>query len=392
MAQEKAQIVIRRVKKVSGGGHHGGAWKVAYADFVTAMMAFFLVMWLVGSTTNKQRAAISEYFKQSSPVPGNSVSPNQGPNGPGGASTSMIQLGGTMELPRGDGQDIGGDTNQRKKAKDAKATEEEARAIAKAAEQKRLEELRKQLNAALENSQALAPFKDQLLIDITSEGLRIQIVDKQNRAMFDMGRAQLKPYTVDILKELAKSINQVPNRISITGHTDVTAYANEQGYTNWELSADRANAARRSLIAGGMAADKIVRVMGLSSSVLFDKQHPDSPINRRISIVVMTDAAEKAALLPEGNDEPKAAEDKPGEDKSEAVASAEAEAKPAEAGGDERARVNAVVDPKGRPEVLDKPAPPGFEGLKPSGMPPKTQSGLVSRGWTHDATPTAEAK
>lgn len=166
--------------------------------------------------------------------------------------------------------------------------------MAKEMERKRLESLMKELSAAIEASQSLAPFKDQLLIDITPAGLRIQIVDKQNRPMFDMGSTSLKPYTTEILHELAKFIGEVPNRISISGHTDTTPYGKANGYTNWELSADRANAARRALIAGGLSDAKIAVVVGLSSSVLFDKENTQAPINRRISIVVMTEQAEAA--------------------------------------------------------------------------------------------------
>ena len=300
MSEKSTVVVVRRVKKVHGGGHHGGSWKVAYADFVTAMMAFFMVMWLVGATTNKERAAISEYFKNPSPIVGKSFSPAPGPMGPGGASTSMIKLGGTMDLPRGESDDPFG-------KKDAKANPAEQSPIEKAAaeaeeraqDKKRLEELMQALEEAISKSQALEPFKDQLLLDISPEGLRIQIVDKQNRPMFDLGSSKLKPYTGDILHELAGFINRVPNRISLTGHTDLTAYA-RPGYSNWELSADRANAARRALVEGGMQEDKVTRVVGLSSSVLFDKQNPQNPINRRISIVVMTKAAEAVALNDSG--------------------------------------------------------------------------------------------
>jgi chemotaxis protein MotB len=126
--------------------------------------------------------------------------------------------------------------------------------------------------------------------------VRIQIVDAQNRPMFDVGSAHLRDYTTAILRELAPYLDSVPNRISLTGHTDVRPYPSTNGYTNWELSADRANAARRALTAGGLPDAKISRVVGLSSSVLFDKQQPQSPINRRISIVVMTKQAEEAAL------------------------------------------------------------------------------------------------
>jgi chemotaxis protein MotB len=153
-----------------------------------------------------------------------------------------------------------------------------------------------ELRAAVNKSQALEPFKDQLLLDITPEGVRIQIVDAQNRPMFDVGSARLRDYTVDILRELAPYLDSVPNRISVTGHTDIRPYPSTNGYTNWELSADRANSARRALTAGGLPDTKISRVVGLSSSVLFDRQDPQSPINRRISIVVMTRQAEEAAL------------------------------------------------------------------------------------------------
>jgi chemotaxis protein MotB len=167
---------------------------------------------------------------------------------------------------------------------------------AKEAEHKQLEALMAELKEAVDKSQALEPFKDQLLLDITPEGVRIQIVDAQNRPMFDVGSAHLRDYTTAILRELAPYLDSVPNRISLTGHTDVRPYPSNNGYTNWELSADRANAARRALTAGGLPDEKISRVVGLSSSVLFNKAEPQSPINRRISIVVMTKQAEQAAL------------------------------------------------------------------------------------------------
>lgn len=288
MSDPGPTIIIKRVKK-RGHGHHGGAWKVAYADFVTAMMAFFLVMWIIGVGTRQQKAAISEYFKNPSATPGTATMAPPGKMGPGGASDSMIKLGGAMDLSHGPGKDHHNGPVGKLPAADV---EKQARALDKA----RLEELKKQLNAAIQNSQALAPFKDQLLIDITPEGLRIQIVDKENRPMFDLGSAHLKDYTRVILGDLAKFINQVPNHISITGHTDDAPYSNDNGYSNWELSTDRANAARRALIAGGLDDDKVSRVVGLAASVPLDKANPGDPVNRRISIIVMTKQAEAAAL------------------------------------------------------------------------------------------------
>lgn len=293
MAENKPTVIVRRVKKGGHAAHHGGAWKVAYADFVTAMMAFFLVLWLMAATTKPERASISEYFRNPSPLTGQSPTPAPGMAGPGGASTSMIKLGGATDVSRGNSND----PFQNHQAERPVPQEDE-----REREKKQLEVLKQELEEAISKSQALEPFKDQLLLDLTPEGLRIQIVDKQNRPMFDIGSAALKTYTRDILRELSQFINHVPNRISITGHTDITAYNAAHGYSNWELSADRANAARRALLDGGMADDKVTRVVGLSSSVLFDKTQPDNPINRRISIVVMTKAAEAAALAGSGQE------------------------------------------------------------------------------------------
>ena len=298
MADDKLRpIIIVKRKRGGGGGHHGGAWKVAYADFVTAMMAFFMVMWLVASVTKEQRAAMFEYFKNPSMEPGRSIKSAPGQAGPGGASTSVINMGGGMDAPKTM------DTPDEGLAKKLpNATEEEARRIAREAEKKQLESLLQELREAIDKSQALEPFKDQLLLDISPEGLRIQIVDKQNRPMFDLGKSALKDYTTQILREVAKYLNTVPNRISLSGHTDRNAYGGTRSYTNWELSADRANAARRALLDGGLEPEKITRVVGLASSVLFDKANPFNPINRRISIIVMTKSAEATALSTDAPD------------------------------------------------------------------------------------------
>jgi len=294
-------IYVRRVKKVAAG-HHGGAWKVAYADFVTAMMAFFLVMWLVTAVSKEQRAAIFDYFKNPSMEPGKSVKPAPGQMGPGGASTSPINLHGGLDAPRSSAKQtdrIGATVMTSPappidlKSEAQKAAEEKAMRIEQ--ERRQLDALMQDLKEAINKSQALQPFKDQLLLDVTPEGLRIQIVDAQNRPMFDLGSSRLKPYTVAILKEVAQYLKTVPKRISITGHTDTTPYGGAGGYTNWDLSTDRANAARRALEAAGYDTQQIARVTGLSSSVLFDKDNPRSAVNRRISIVVMTQKAEEAA-------------------------------------------------------------------------------------------------
>jgi len=299
----KRPIIIKRVKRAAAA-HHGGAWKVAYADFVTAMMAFFLVMWLVTAVNKEQRAAIFDYFKNPSMEPGKSVRPAPGMMGPGGASTSPIDLGGGLDAPHtlqsakpGIGAPVAPPTPNalQQEAMDI----DKAKAAVEAAEHKKLESLMEELKKAIESSQALEPFKDQLLLDITPEGLRIQIVDKQNRPMFDLGGARLKPYTETILRELAVYLNSVPNHLSLTGHTDATPYPGNSGRTNWDLSADRANSARRALEAAGLSTDKTARVVGLSSSVLFDRTNARNPINRRISIIVMTRKAEEDAAKTE---------------------------------------------------------------------------------------------
>jgi chemotaxis protein MotB len=300
VADDKKQpIVIKKI--VKGGGHHGGAWKVAYADFVTAMMAFFLLLWLLGVTDEAMRGGISEMFRAPSPL-----------IGPGGASTSMIKLGGTKEIPRGDGEKLNQQNKVDEEVKPEVIEAIDTEAIAK--EKKTLDQLMEKLKETIEQSDMLKDFKDQLLLEVTPEGLRIQIIDKEKRPMFSAGSEKLKPYTRVILRELAKTIAKyAPNQISITGHTDVSAFGKgiieyetvdgevlRKQYSNWELSSDRANAARRELLKGGLPAKQVGRVVGLASSVLFDKKNPYSPINRRISIIVMNKATLDSIAKSEG--------------------------------------------------------------------------------------------
>ncbi len=279
-------IVIKRIKK-SGSAAHGGAWKIAYADFVTAMMAFFLLMWLLGSTTKAQMEGIAEYFKTPLKVA------MTGGSGAGDA-TSIIKGGGT-DLTRKAGQVKKTDDPGKKMTKEEKAKAEKI-------EKAKLEEMKAKLDKLIDQNAKLKPFKNQLKIDITSEGLRIQIIDDKNRPMFDSGGAQMKPYTRDILHEIGKTLNDLPNRISLSGHTDAVQYSTgERGYSNWELSADRANASRRELVTGGLEDGKILRVVGLGSAVPFNKQDPNDPVNRRISIIVMNSRAEEAITKEAGN-------------------------------------------------------------------------------------------
>jgi len=281
MAEEGLRpIIVKRVKK-HGGGHHGGAWKIAYADFVTAMMAFFLLMWLLGSTTKGDLNGISEYFKTPLKVA------MQG--GAGSGDSSSIVTGGGKDLTRKDGQVKGGDDPQLKKTYNLTA----AKAQLEREEKERLQQLKTRISATIDANPMLKKFKDQLLLDFTSEGLRIQIVDEQNRPMFALAKAELQPYTREILQAIGPVLNDVPNKVGLSGHTDSTPYFTETGYSNWELSADRAAASRRALVQGGMADNKVLRVVGLASVANLDRKDPFNPINRRISIIVMNKKTEE---------------------------------------------------------------------------------------------------
>ncbi|WP_417538663.1 flagellar motor protein MotB [Marinobacter sp.] len=262
---EQQPIIIKR-KKVIAAGHHGGSWKVAFADFATAMMAFFLVLWLTATASPEQIKAVEGYFRD--PVGFTE-----------GGTPNPVDLGGSASVVNETSQDIAPDAME--------IADEVVDTLSETLEQRRMEELFQELKQRIEESETLREFKDQLLIDITDEGLRIQIVDRSGRPMFDIGRAELKYYSQEILFELAKTLGAVDNKLSITGHTDATPFGGRPGYTNWELSADRANTARRALVAGGVRAQQIARVVGLSDSVLFDQDEPTAPVNRRISIIVL---------------------------------------------------------------------------------------------------------
>ena len=290
-------IVVKRVKK-NAAGNHGGAWKIAYADFVTAMMAFFLLMWLIGTASSGELKGIAEYFKTPLRVAlmGGSSS---------GDRSSLIK-GGGRDLTRVNGQRRDGEIRAQKKSIDLKAAEAQLAQKEKA----KLNELKARIERAIQDNPTLKQFSNQILLDMTTEGLRIQIVDQYKRPMFASGSAQLEPYSRDILREIGKALNGVPNRISISGDTDAQPYSGgAKGYSNWELSADRANAARRELLDGGLDAGRILRVVGLSSAVLYDPSDPLNPMNRRISILVMNKKTEEAVSKEGGT---LAADAKPG--------------------------------------------------------------------------------
>ena len=283
-AKKLQPIIIKRVKK---GGHavHGGAWKIAYADFVTAMMAFFLLMWLLGSTSEGDKKGISDYFQSPLKV---ALAGGSG----AGASNSLINGGGN-DISQTSGQSAKADAESKRNKR--VATEQFRQSEAKA-DSRRLSALSAKIAAAISNNSKLSEFASQIKLQITPDGLQIQIVDDQKRPMFDIGSASVKPYMRDILREIGVTLMDVENKISLDGHTDRSAYGSPLGYSNWELSADRANATRRELMAAGMPEDKLARVVGMGSSLPYDPENPKAPINRRITLLVMTREAEERLL------------------------------------------------------------------------------------------------
>lgn len=269
MSKAEPRVVIRR-SKLHHQQPHGGSWKIAYADFMTAMMAFFLVMWLLSLIPVHELTLVAEYFRKPLVEAIRSKNENR-PLGtenivPGGAPSIIpnFQLAPRIPPDTGDIQDV-----------------------------ERLEDLKTNLEQLIEHDPVMSQYRPQMLLDMTPDGLRVQILDRENRPMFELGSAVLQREMRDILRRLGPLLSSLPNSISITGHTDARQYATgEREYSNWELSADRANAARRELVAGGMAETKVRRVVGVSSTVNLVSD-PYADANRRISILVFNQRAER---------------------------------------------------------------------------------------------------
>lgn len=270
------QTIIIRKKKGGGHGHHGGGWKVALADFMTAMMAFFLLMWLLETATPKELAAISGYFQ--------GEEANKFIIGPGGADSSIIELDAPMPPKSSSEEENTGNPDEGESPGDPSDSEKEYLRQ----EQEKLEELRSQLIDEINNvDSGLHPLKDQIQMVLSEQGLIIQIVDKERRPMFDGGSSELHDYAMDALAALSDVIRKVPNKISIVGHTDATQYSAASYYTNWELSTDRANSARRMLLEAEYPRDRIIVVQGMADVAPLLPEKPTDPSNRRIAIIVL---------------------------------------------------------------------------------------------------------
>jgi len=284
-------IVIKKVKKVIGGGHHGGAWKVAYADFVTAMMAFFLLMWLINTTSPEQKRGIADYF-----APASVSRSTQGSDGLLGGTAFQEDGARASGSNRQIDEELSAE-NQRTKSGSSEESDTQAgvpsqSAMAEALAKRETAEFNSaeaSLRQALQDLPDYAELSKNLIIEQTPEGLNIQLVDQEGRAMFQGSSAEPLPRTQHLLDTVSKVIQQLPNRISISGHTDTTA-PSRAGYSNWDLSADRANAARRILEKSGVDGDRIYEVAGKGDREPLYPDDADLPANRRISITLLREA------------------------------------------------------------------------------------------------------
>ncbi len=317
-------IIIKKIKKGGHGGHHGGAWKVAYADFVTAMMAFFLLMWLLNATSDEQKMGISNYFdpigvsqgatgaggvlgglsvKSDGVLQDVTASPTLGP--PLGSEGESAEEGegasaGHFASGLGYGEDEQGDPSSKpgvalKEGKTTPIDESESssqeiaemRKKVEAFEAKQLERTELKIKQAIQNVPELKEFSEHLLVEQTPEGLRIQILDQAKKSMFPLGSSRMYAYTTKIIENVARVVASLPNRIAVTGHTDAKQYTQRSSYTNWELSTDRANASRRVLLGAGIPIQRIFSVVGKADTDLLVEDQPFSPANRRISITLL---------------------------------------------------------------------------------------------------------
>lgn len=301
----KPRPIIKKIKKVEGGGHHGGAWKVAYADFATAMMAFFMLLWLLNVAPPETLAGLADYFAPTTAaVSGRSGvdainAPSEDSQGSNPSPAVLIstpgppQSGPTNGDNEGADQNGGGDPTIEDVIAEANRIREQ--------EDVAFEQMQEKLRLAIQQSPTLSELQDQLILEVTEDGMKIQLHDKDRRAMFRQGSDELYNYARDLLSEIGRSVQDLPNRITVQGHTDGGSYTGPQGSSNWELSADRANSARRVLDTSGVTEDRFFEVIGKAGT---DPLYPDQPTrteNRRITILVLREAPVVPPNLTGGN-------------------------------------------------------------------------------------------
>ncbi len=338
--QEHVRRVVKKVKK--GGGHHGGSWKIAYADFVTAMMAFFLLMWLLSLLNKYQLEGVAQYFKkplkevlnkQSSVVESTSKRPDEVGNtrydhkGAKSDSQNAVDVSkGSQDKPEnselstplvspnpltpkesqkdpasasqkladGNGQPIPPQPANKNKDKDQDKTKDHDKDEIAKQQMAQMQAVVSKMQENLNKNPQLSEYKNMLNFKITPNGIKIELRDLKDKPMFSQGKTDFQQYAAPILSWLSSEINQYPNRLVIIGHTDALPYNGGNNYSNWELSADRANATRRELIKYGMDPNKVLRIIGDADKNLLNKQNQADPSNRRIDIMILTkDAAEQ---------------------------------------------------------------------------------------------------
>lgn len=293
--EDTVQPIIKKVKKVEGGGHHGGAWKVAYADFTTAMMAFFMLLWLLNVAPPETLAGLADYFSPTTAaVSGRSGvdainPPSEDSTGSNPSPAVLISEPGPPKTGPQSGEESGSDSDGGGDDADARDLAELAARI-REQEDVSFEQMQEQLRIAIQQSPTLSDLSDQVIMEITEDGMKIQLIDKDRRAMFRQGTDQLYNYARDMISEIGSSIQDLPNRITIQGHTDGGNFTDNQGGGNWELSANRANSARRVLDTSGVTEDRFFEVIGKAGT---DPLYPDQPTrseNRRITILILREA------------------------------------------------------------------------------------------------------
>lgn len=279
--QQQRPIIIKRVKKVSGGGH-GGAWKVAYADFVTAMMAFFLLLWLLNSTTKEQREGLSDYF---TPTTAATQSRGTGDGVFGGedpiSSDPSVSI---AKIP------VPEQTAVVQEEVEVPVDEDSFEEMMANREQEAFEDMASEMALSIQQSAELSELQDQVVVDVTEDGMRIQLIDRDNRSMFRNDTAQLYSYAERMLAHVAQKVNELPNRISISGHTDSVGFRSGSGRSNWELSSARANTAREVMNRSGVSDDRFAEIVGKAATEPLLPDQPERPENRRITILVIREA------------------------------------------------------------------------------------------------------